>query len=373
MRICYYTDSISEHQIPLVLELIKHYGEENFRYFYKNDRAAHRKAMMGADAEVRAWTLKISDNREVFEDWVENADVLYTIFRVPDLLERRINRRLRTFYMSERWLKPPTGWLRLLHPGYFRLAKRMIRCFESGLVTYLPTGIVAATDMLRIKELVTGHPIRAFLMMRPEFERHVSARVVGCDWIRLWGYFVKPGAAPSKRRTCHTPLRVLWVGRYLALKRVDTIIRAVLYSNGVELDLYGSGDKEEEMKRLARGCERIRFHPSVPLEHVRTLMRTHDVYVMSSNGFDGWGAVVSEALEEGMMVLGTDVVGAPATTLPSSNQFRVGDWRALATLLKKIADGEGDSTAPQFVKASGWRVSDAFNALIEMIQEPLTE
>ena len=80
-------------------------------------------------------------------------------------------------------------------------------------------------------------------------------------------------------------------------------------------------------------------------------MRSHDVYVLPSNGYEGWGAVVSEALEEGMRVLGTFEAGASATMLPRERLFRAGDWRRLARLLEKERDDAlppcsiGDRTA----------------------------
>ena len=55
--------------------------------------------------------------------------------------------------------------------------------------------------------------------------------------------------------------------------------------------------------------------------------------VLSSNAYEGWGAVVSEALEEGMRVVGTYEAGASATMLPESNLFHFGDWRRLASIL----------------------------------------
>jgi glycosyltransferase involved in cell wall biosynthesis len=76
-------------------------------------------------------------------------------------------------------------------------------------------------------------------------------------------------------------------------------------------------------------------------------MREHDVYVLSSNGYEGWGAVVSEALEEGMAVIGTHEAGSSATILPESNLFHAGDWRRLKELLERDVErvGIGEWTA----------------------------
>ena len=60
----------------------------------------------------------------------------------------------------------------------------------------------------------------------------------------------------------------------------------------------------------------VMFMPAQPMEKVRELMREHDLFVLASNAYEGWGAVVSEALEEGMRVLGTFEAGASAAILP---------------------------------------------------------
>ncbi len=73
---------------------------------------------------------------------------------------------------------------------------------------------------------------------------------------------------------------------------------------------------------------------------MRELMREHDLYVFASNGYEGWGAVVSEALEEGMNVIGTFEAGASATLLPKERLFHCGDWRTLAALIVKEMKGE---------------------------------
>lgn len=368
MRVALYVDTISEHQIPLASALLKEFGIGSVRYFYVKERAAHRTALMGSDAMKMPWTIKVGEDQNAFEEWIENADVLYTIFRLPDLFERRIKKGLRTFYMSERWLKPPTRWIRLLHPGYFSMAKRMLRCFDSGLVTYLPTGVVAAMDMLRICHLLKGELVLASRIERPSYDPHVGSVVGGLNWMRMWGYFVAPGSRPAARRAFHSPLRVLWVGRYLALKRVDVLIRAIKLLGDISLDLYGCGREEDNLRKLAGSSHQIHFYGAINLSEVREQMRTHDVYVMPSNGFDGWGAVVSEALEEGMVVLGSDVVGAPATILPQQNLFKVGDVLALAYKLRLLAGNVASDKVPQYVNCEGWRVEDAANFLISQIR-----
>ena len=84
------------------------------------------------------------------------------------------------------------------------------------------------------------------------------------------------------------------------------------------------------------------FAGIVPISKVRDLMRSHDVYVLASDANEGWGAVVNEALEEGMKVLGTYEAGASAAMLPADDLFHAGDWRRLAELLVRCVKEKRD-------------------------------
>ena len=92
-------------------------------------------------------------------------------------------------------------------------------------------------------------------------------------------------------------------------------------------------------------------------------MRAHDVYVLSSDGGEGWGAVVNEALEEGMEVFGTTAAGSSATILPRENQFAPGDWRTLARLLERFAQ-----TGERHCHGIGaWSPANAAEALLSFM------
>jgi hypothetical protein len=58
-------------------------------------------------------------------------------------------------------------------------------------------------------------------------------------------------------------------------------------------------------------------------------MHTHDLYILPSDGGEGWGAVLNEALEEGMAVLASLESGSGATILPPEQLFHAGDAKEL--------------------------------------------
>ena len=68
----------------------------------------------------------------------------------------------------------------------------------------------------------------------------------------LWGYFVAPSVQQSNNRTIEQSniLKVLWVGRMLHWKRVDTIIRAVREVESTKREAEELRMEIEQLKQL---------------------------------------------------------------------------------------------------------------------------
>ena len=463
-----YTNILSPHQLPLFSEMMARLGEEECRYVSVRPPARERTKMGWGDAFEEKWVIEEASKPAEAREVITTAKTLMSGMRDVGLFEERARRGKMTFYMSERWFKPPIGIMRLLSPKYFRMALTFVETLKRGAIIYLPTGIYAAKDMARLCGLMSGDLRCLFKAPELEFERKPGGRIwlaqrrrgaekYCLDKMRMWGYFVEnagrmscgsctrrsevvelrsalvrsgvatalaprqaaefslpcldkatgceqshadacnpslphfahsapflapetgeglpadqgvidvagqtpggginagsagssaqaqilPQAPAGDLREGNTEIKVLWVGRMLDWKRVDTIVQAVREQTKrtrageagpkITLDIYGTGPMEEKLKALARGYEdAIKFYPPVPIAEVRKLMREHDVYVLASNGYEGWGAVVSEALEEGMRVIGTYEAGSSATILQDSQLFHTGDAKRLRELL----------------------------------------
>lgn len=387
MTIAFYTDCLSPHQLPLAAELAKAVGEKNFKYiFYTNHFSEERIRLGWGDGQEYSWCQYFFENETLSLKWLREADILVSGSRSSKLLsiyEKRDSDSLVTFYQSERWFKPPTYMLRLLHPGYLRMAIRMARLIVRGRnFVYLPYGMHAAMDMARLCGLLE----RGFVGLRTPLLRCVSKWNPGDRCfdekifakILMWGYFVRRSINESVDfHGQRDNLKVLWVGRMLRLKHVDDIIRAVGYlrnekSLRIQLDLYGVGAELERLKSIASKFDNIQFHLPVPMAEVRRIMRESDAYVLASNGIEGWGAVANEALDEGMILVGTNQAGASATLLPKERRYSCGDWRGLAKILysmrqrdfMKMRTGDG---------IGNWTPSYAATVLLSRYRELVKE
>lgn len=340
MKVAFYLNVISPHQLPLAREVVRQIGEANFKYIYAEDFLADRKAMGWNDNDVPTWCVKgDEDAQELIE-----ADLVYTGIRCLDLIIKRSKMGKMTVYYSERWFKPiPAmglllpGWLRMLSPNYSKMASQMVKILNASTVRYLPCGPWATKDMFMLG--------------------------LNKEQILSWGYFVAPGRHPEGRSMSHGKLKVLWVGKISYLKRVDTIVRAVSrLKDMVEMTIVGDGECKSRLMRQAKGLP-VSFLHSQSIEQIRDIMRKNDVYVFSSNAMDGWGAVVNEALEEGMYVIGTKETGASAAILPNEAKYTCGDWRELARLLKQCCDAKKEG----ILKGQGIRGWSAEKAAVRLL------
>ena len=327
MRVLYVTDIVSPHQLPLSRCLASELGESNFRYAATVPLTDERVKLGWNADEPEPWILRAGENethRSQLEQWWDKADVVVCGMRRVVRFADRLRDGKLTFYDSERWWKPPIGIARLLHPCFAWMAARFCRLASSPWFHHLPMGVYAAADMDR---LTAFH---------------------GRMW--NWGYFT---TLPEPLPPClgrNETLRVLWVGRMLSWKRVDTLVRAFgllrRQNPKARLTLIGDGPCREKLERLVRElgiAGDVGFHPSVPVAQVRQQMRDAHVYVLPSNAYEGWGAVLNEAMSEGCAVVASEAAGAAKTMLRHGENgllFPPGDCTQLGSLLVQLSADE---------------------------------
>lgn len=396
MKFTLLTCMVSPHQLPLTRALLKYWHGE-IQYQYTTPLTLERSSMGWEETKEENFTLVPFHGDDAY-----NSDALLCGLRMPDLFKKRLQAERWTGYMFERWLKPPWGILRLFWPPYFHMAKEMIRLGKSPFFHFFPIGIHAARDLVRLEQLLKGNlkslfftPILAF-ESKPggsvvTLQKAMKAKILSQDeiifakkngfvqipqknWgkveasgffskLCLWGYFVSPGQKAVREKIPPRPEKLLWVGRMVSVKKIDTIIQAVNSCRSLSLNLYGHGPIESKLKVLAAQKQHSIFHDFVPISQVRNLMRIHDTYIFASNAYEGWGAVVSEALEEGMRVFASMESGAGSTILPKERLFRSGDVSALKALLQK--SGSGGEIGP-------WTADEAARTLVSRIKEQST-
>jgi len=448
MNFVFYTNIISPHQVPWCMAFVDLVGQDKFYYVITDGEYLEREKLGWQVKNINFNVLTVNNATEL----LEHADILISGIRDVALFKLRGIKGLKTFYVSERWFKPPLGMLRLIVPTYWLMCCRFFNLLTRNAggkceLMLLPIGIHAARDMARMIGLLSGD-IRC-LWQTPEVKTEervplsrlrLSDRTINVEnnctsWtkdelgyglgrMRLWGYFVKPTSISNHKQEESDKdkqliqsekgarrkrnFRILWVGRMLNWKRIDTLVLAVVHllNEGIPINLkiVGHGPVEGKLRQMAgywlienaqlTGEEKISeshvdnlssdenqgigisFHPPVKITEVRKLMQEADVYVFPSDGGEGWGAVVNEAMAEGCCVIGTHEAGSSATIIEDGINgylFHAGDVRALVECLRKVASvaSTGNSICKQAERAmdEGWNPQIAARKLFDFITQ----
>lgn len=134
-----------------------------------------------------------------------------------------------------------------------------------------------------------------------------------------------------------------FVGQLVRRKRVDLLLRgfAAARITGARLEIIGAGPEEAALQSLAAALDisdQVAWRGAVPSHEVAAALSEMDVLVLPSD-FDGWGAVVNEALTVGTPVIGSSGVGATSLlrTPDKGSVFKRGDFEGLARRLAESA------------------------------------
>ena len=325
MRILQVTNFVSHLQLPVARSIASIVGEKNFRFAAMSKIDPSRVSLGWSDVDNDPWILKTYNNTQdmsKFNDWWDQADAIICGERLFEKMMSRVLNKKICFYMSERWWKPPIGVARILHPKFFKMILQFRQLAKNPKFHYLPKGPYASKDI--------------------DYLCNLKER----KW--KWGYF-RDNLKFTKKLNNPKPMsKVLWVGRMLSWKRVDTLIYALenLDKQGLNvfLTLVGDGPCRKKLeylaKRILKPSSYIFIDP-IDVQKVSKLMSENDIYVLPSSAYEGWGAVINEAMSSGCAIVASKTAGAAGAMIKNNFNgllFESGNWRELSLKLQLLID-----------------------------------
>lgn len=169
----------------------------------------------------------------------------------------------------------------------------------------------------------------------------------GMDRNRIYpfAYFLKEPklnilSKSSNNKNNKRPFRFLFVGELIDLKKVDSLIRALasLKTKKIELWIVGNGPEKKRLKLLAKLLlpKKVNWLGVHSIKEIPNIISQVDCLVLPSR-YDGWGAVVSEALMVGTPVVCSDKCGS-STVVKASGAGKVFYTNNHQTLIKSLCN-----------------------------------
>lgn len=126
-----------------------------------------------------------------------------------------------------------------------------------------------------------------------------------------WGYFPKMSSDVNLNIPLVQGVSILFVGQLIHRKSPLYFLDSLVpFMRGIgRVTLIGNGNLFQQVTEKLSRSPKINWIKGLSNQEVQGYMQTHDLLVLPSL-FDGWGAVVNEALLNGMRVIASEECGA---------------------------------------------------------------
>lgn len=336
MKVVFVSNYINHHQIPFSEAMCKYLQEEQGEYYFIQTEPMEAERLdMGwnVDADALSYVLKYYECREKCEQLLLDAQiVIFGGTMQRELIVPRLELRSRekvTFFNTERLYKE--GQWKFISPkGLIAKYKEYLKYHKDN-VHLMCAGAYVASDF----SLIHAFPGKKY----------------------KWGYFPRfeemdiEALVAEKEAKVETTSRVefLWTGRFIDWKHPDYAIRlmkdlheATLKDSSlkkVHLTMVGGGDMQLQLEKLVSEYhleEIVTLKGFMKPDEVREYMKNSNVYLMTSDYKEGWGAVVNEAMNSGCMVVCGHGAGATGYLVEDKINGVIYDSGNYDTLLENV-------------------------------------
>ncbi len=328
MIITFYSNYFNHHQKALC-EALNAIDEVEFYFVETMPMEDFRKGMGWGVDELPTYVIQAhlsEDMKRAAMELARTSDVVIVGDAPEWYVEQRIKENQLTFRYTERPMKE--GWIKMFIP---RLGKKFynIHYKNRDKQLYLLGASAYAAYDYRLLHSYPGKCLKFGYF--PVGESLSEDEVLGYK---------------NNEPSADNPLKILWTGRFLKLKRADLLLKALrkVRDRGINfsLQIVGNGEEEKSLKALVyenRLDDRIFFMNFVKPHEVREMMEKADIYVMTSNFLEGWGSVIYEALSAGCAVVASHACGCSPWLVKSGKTgllFKSGSVDSLADKLEKF-------------------------------------
>ena len=232
-----------------------------------------------------------------------------------------------------------------------RADKDVFRWFKLSLGFHVKRGIITEAPLVYNKPLLF-HYMR-FLLQDYDYVKNIHyVFAIGSlavkyysFWSKKWevfpfAYCTEYNEVEKKNSSIPTDYhaRFLFVGSVDKRKNVGIVLKALLVLRGsLIFDVIGDGPERKRLEdyAVAKHVHETVFLGKMAMQQVHQIMSQYDVLILPSR-YDGWGAVVNEALQRGLYVICSDKCGAKDLLQDKRCGviFRSGSHKDLAGVMK---------------------------------------
>jgi glycosyltransferase involved in cell wall biosynthesis len=173
-----------------------------------------------------------------------------------------------------------------------------------------------------------------------------DANLVGCYINKCfrWGYFTKVEDIDIDKiiKSKPTKMHMMWCARFLDWKHPElpVLLAYNLKKKGYnfKLNMFGSGEMMDKTKELADKLDVLdvlKFRGNLKNDLIIEEMRSHHIFLFTSDRYEGWGAVLNESMSNGCAVIASNEIGAAPYLIEDGKNGLIFKSKDLESLISK--------------------------------------
>lgn len=302
MNICFVSNYLNNHVLNLCEAFCNHSEVDQFWFVELDQMDESRKKMGFCDIALnKPWVLPAYRDEQEYQRAMKiavDADVTIVSHAPNFVVDERMKKNKLTFRCTERFYR--AGLWRRFVPSSYKKKKRDILRYKEKNFYYLCMGAYLPFDLNLI-----GFPIEKCYQ---------------------WAYFPKIVetnlAEIAVKQNFQNKLTICWAARMIPVKHPERAIAIAhkLKSKQIpfQLTMVGAGPLLERTKRLVQHYNlqnEVELLGNCVPEQTQEIMKRSQVFLFTSDYFEGWGAVLNESMGVGCVPVASIKAGASPTLI----------------------------------------------------------
>lgn len=284
------------------------------------------------------------------------SDVVILGAAPHEFIEKRVKENKLTFRYSERFFKK-ARWR--FDPRVWKLRFRTDIRYRKKNVYMLCASAYTAPDC----RFIHAYPHKTF----------------------KWGYFPETSQQPYESLTAaksrDDSVHILWAGRFIPFKHPEEVVdlckKLIADGRRFQIEMLGVGELRERHEQIVREeqlGEYITFSGPFSPEEVLDRMRRSDIFILTSDKYEGWGAVMNESMSCACAPVACREAGSVPYLIDHGKNGMIYDKHSKNSLYANVSALIGDSRLRETMQKNAydtvknvWNAETAADRLLHLI------
>lgn len=368
MKVTFYSNFLTHHQVPFCVEMQKRLGD-NFKFVSTMKIFQWRLDLGFEDLDQKYdFVVRSYENEEMYNEAKKLAlesDVVIIGSTTDELIEERLKQDKLTFRYRARVFIFPDGFFKTIFD------KDKMKLFYNRHIKYRKN-----------KNL---HLLCANAYGAKDFNNLGLYK----NKTYKWGYFLENNLYDIdkliEQKEKNEKIQIIWVARFIRWKHPETVVklakRLKKQNYNFKIQMLGTGVLEEKIKQKIKNNKLedvIEVVGQVPSDKVKNYMEKANIFIGTSDSFEGWGAVINESMNAGCAIVANKKMGSvPFLIENNENGFMYSNYKDLEDKVKLLIDNKSlrqklSKNAYNFITTK-WTGEIAAENIIKMFDDVVNE